>query len=89
MLVHNECDIEGGGHGSDKHKDAIDGKIEELSQNPNCTNIWGNRALSTAGWNGKQRPDIIALFQKGEKKIYQIFEYASESQANGKKKRFT
>lgn len=41
VLVHNECAIEGGGHGSDKHKDAIDSKIEELSQDPNCTNIWG------------------------------------------------
>lgn len=85
VLVHNECDIEGGGHGSDKHKDAIDRKIEELSKDPNCTNIWGNRALNTAGLNGKQRPDIIALFKKGEKIIYQIFEYASESQAIGKK----
>ena len=87
VLVHNECDIEGGGHGSDKHKDAIDSKIEELSKDPNCTNIWGNRALNTAGLNGKQRPDIIALFKKGGKIIYQIFEYASESQADGKKRR--
>lgn len=42
--------------------------------------------MNTAGLNGKQRPDIIALFKEGEKTIYKIFEYASESQANGKKR---
>lgn len=86
VLVHNDCEIVGAGHGSKEHKDAIDKKIKELESNPNCINIWGNRALDTAGLNGKQRPDIIALLQIGEKKIYQIFEYASESQAKGQKK---
>lgn len=86
VLVHNECNIIGGGHGSNQHRDAINSKITELAIDPDCTDIWKNRALNTVGLKEKQRPDIIALFKINEKTIYRIFEYDSKSQADGKQR---
>ena len=85
VLVHNECKVEGGGHGANQHhKDTINAKIEELKKQDDVVAIWGNRALNTAGLKGRQQPDITVLrINAKNQKIYQIFEYASPSQANG------
>ena len=85
VLVHNDCTVEGGGHGANQHhKDTINAKIEELKKQDDVVAIWGNRALNTAGLKGRQQPDITVLrINAKNQKIYQIFEYASPSQANG------
>ena len=80
VLVHNECKRLGGGHGRDIHKERIDRFIEALEKSDNYTEIYGNRALKTAGLVGSQRPDVIALGKDG---IYHIWEFASKSQASG------
>ena len=79
-LVHNTCEVEGGGHGSDQHKKAIDDKIKELTNSGKYENVYGNRALNTAGLTGSKRPDIIALTKDGK---LEVWEYASKSQASG------
>ena len=80
LLVHNTCDVYGSGHGSEVHSNRIDKKIAELTASGKYIEIYGNRALKTAGLNGSQRPDIIAKSQAGH---YEIWEFASRSQASG------
>ena len=80
VLVHNNCQQTGGGHGNTVHADRIDKKILELKNSGNYTHVFGNRSLNTAGLNGSQRPDIIAVAKNG---LYEIWEYASPSQATG------
>lgn len=92
-MVHNQCtNVEGSGHGQEpKHKDTIDATMDDFAQFGYGTNgiggdydaIYGNRALSTAGLNGSQRPDIITVRTENGKTIYDIYEFASPSQHNG------
>lgn len=78
--------IVGGGHGPNKiHKDAINKKINDMANSGEYDVIYGNRALSTAGFVGSQRPDIIAVKCDGDKIIVDVFEFASPSQASGSK----
>ena len=80
VLVHNTCQQIGKGHGNPVHRQRIDDKIQELVNSGNYTKVYGNRSLKTAGLNGTQRPDIIAI---GKNKIVEIWEFASPSQATG------
>ena len=80
VLVHNACKVEGSGHGHDIHKQKIDDMISKLEESGDYVEIYGNRSLKTAGLNGTQRPDIIAKTKEG---LYEIWEFASPSQANG------
>ncbi len=76
----NECTIVGGGHGNPIHFERIEAQISELASSGNYVEIYGNRALSTAGLIGNQRPDIIAKTIDGR---FEIWEFASKSQAGG------
>ena len=80
VLVHNTCNRYGGEHGNDIHKERIKAKLNELENSGLYSDIYGNRSLNTAGLNGNQRPDIIA---KGTSGIYEVWEFASPSQASG------
>ena len=80
VLVHNTCNRYGGEHGNDIHKERIKAKLNELENFGLYSDIYGNRSLNTAGLNGNQRPDIIA---KGTSGIYEVWEFASPSQASG------
>ena len=80
VLVHNTCNRYGGEHGNDIHKERIKAKLDELENSGLYSDIYGNRSLNTAGLNGNQRPDIIA---KGTSGIYEVWEFASPSQASG------
>lgn len=62
------------------HKERIEQKIDALQKSGEYTEIYGNRSLNTAGLNGKQRPDIIAKNISG---TYEVWEFASPSQASG------
>ena len=84
VLVHNKCQPTGEGHGCKEHKDAIDDKIAELCKEDDVVEVYGNRALKTAGLNGNQRPDIIVVRKNGDTYTYEIYEYASPSQEKGK-----
>ena len=70
----------GGGHGSAIHSERIDVKIAEFNSSGLYSTIYGNRALSTAGLIGNQRPDIIAIRFDGS---VEVWEFASASQAGG------
>ena len=93
VLVHNECtNVHGSGHGQNpKHKDTIDATMDDFAQFGYGTNgkggdydaIYGNKALSTAGLKGSQRPDIITVRTENGKTIYDIYEFASPSQYTG------
>ena len=93
ILVHNRCgDVQGGGHGkSPTHKNSIDGLIDDMPANGygiddvnlDYDTIYGNKALSTAGLSGSQRPDIITVRTENGITIYDIYEFASPSQSNG------
>ena len=80
VLVHNTCNRYGREHGNDIHKERIKAKLDELENSGLYSDIYGNRSLNTAGLNGNQRPDIIA---KGTSGIYEVWEFASPSQASG------
>ena len=80
VIVHNTCNRYGGEHGNDIHKERIKAKLNELENSGLYSDIYGNRSLNTAGLNGNQRPDIIA---KGTSGIYEVWEFASPSQASG------
>ena len=80
VLVHNTCEKYGQGHGNKIHAKRIDDKLTELQKSGQYTEVYGNRSLNTAGLNGNQRPDIIA---KGTSGIYEVWEFASPSQASG------
>lgn len=80
VLKRGKTIISGSGHGSIPHRNAIDAKISELESTRNYSNIYGNRSLNTAGLQGSQRPDIIAKTWDG---TYEVWEYASASQASG------
>ena len=93
VLVHNKCtNVHGSGHGQNpKHKDTIDATMDDFAQFGYGTNgkggdydaIYGNKALSTAGLKGSQRPDIITVRTENGKTIYDIYEFASPSQYTG------
>ncbi|MFR1184310.1 MAG: polymorphic toxin-type HINT domain-containing protein [Ruminococcus sp.] len=93
VLVHNKCtNVQGSGHGQNpKHKDTIDATMDDFAQFGYGTNgkggdydaIYGNKALSTAGLKGSQRPDIITVRTENGKTIYDIYEFASPSQYTG------
>ena len=93
VLVHNKCtNVQGFGHGQNpKHKDTIDATMDDFAQFGYGTNgkggdydaIYGNKALSTAGLKGSQRPDIITVRTENGKTIYDIYEFASPSQYTG------
>ena len=70
----------GSGHGSPTHSARINSTMDSLVNSGNCKAVYGNRALSTAGLNGSQRPDIIAIYNDG---TCEIWEFASKSQATG------
>ena len=80
VLVHNLCKTVGSGHGNAVHKGRIDEMIKQLESSGRYTEIYGNRALKTAGLNGKLRPDIIAKTVNGS---FEFWEFASPSQASG------
>ena len=93
ILVHNQCtNVQGSGHGQEpKHKDTIDATMDDFAKYGYGTNgvggdydaIYGNKALSTAGLKGSQRPDIITVRTENGKTIYDIYEFASPSQYTG------
>lgn len=72
--------VNGSGHGSPAHSSRINSHISKLVNSGNYSEVYGNRALSTAGLNGSQRPDIIAIGRDG---VVEVWEYASMSQATG------
>ena len=80
VLVHNGCSKIGGGHGSPTHASRIDDMMDSLINSGKYSEVYGNRALSTAGLTGSQRPDIIAKRLDG---VYEVWEFASKSQARG------
>lgn len=70
----------GGGHGNPTHKKRIENHMDELQASGQYSQIYGNRALSTAGQVGNQRPDVIGIKQDG---TVEVWEFASPSQATG------
>ena len=76
----NNCVRSGTGHGNPSHKANIDQHLDELANSGDYQKVFGNRSLNTAGLNGNQRPDIIAIHNDGS---VDIWEYASPSQATG------
>ena len=76
ILVHNACLKIGSGHGEITHKTRIDNFMLELENSGDYSKIYGNRSLSTAGLNGSQRPDVIAIHNDG---TYHVWEFASKS----------
>ena len=76
----SECTVIGGGHGNPAHAGYINNMINDLASSGNYRIIYGNRSLSTAGLNGLQRPDIIAVHYDGH---IEVWEVASPSQSMG------
>ena len=76
----SNCERVGGGHGNPVHRERIDSFMDELAESGDYQTVYGNRALSTAGLEGSQRPDVIAVRNDGS---YEIWEFASPSQACG------
>ena len=70
----------GGGHGNPVHSERINSFMDDLVASGDYQVVYGNRALSTAGLEGSQRPDVIAIHNDGS---YEIWEFASPSQAFG------
>ena len=58
-------------------------EVNKLASTGNYSKIYINRSLKTAGFNGTQKPDIIAVGVDG--KVH-IIEIASPSQLSGKPK---
>ena len=54
--------------------------MDSLVKSGKYSEVYGNRALSTAGLKGSQRPDIIAKKLDGS---FEVWEFASKSQAGG------
>jgi|GEM_PF-6899955 len=79
--IQNTTKVVGGGHGQNAtHKSGIDSYIDELAESGKYKQIYGDRALSTAGLNGRQRPDILAQRMDD---MWELFEFASPSQSGG------
>ena len=70
----------GGGHGNAIHSERIENHMDNLEQSGDYSTIYGNRSLKTAGLEGNQRPDVIAIRNDGR---VEVWEFASPSQAFG------
>ena len=62
------------------HSGRIEQAMGEMANSGNYSEIYGNRAMDTAGLNGSWRPDISAKGTNGE---WRIIEFASPSQRCG------
>ena len=77
----SKTEIIGKPHASAQHQAFTMDEVNKLASTGNYSKIYINRSLKTAGFNGTQKPDIIAVGVDG--KVH-IIEIASPSQLSGK-----
>ena len=77
----SKTEIIGKPHASAQHQTFTMDEVNKLAATGNYSKIYMNRSLKTAGFNGSQQPDIIAVGVDG--KVH-IIEIASPSQLSGK-----
>ncbi|WP_003514063.1 HINT domain-containing protein [Acetivibrio thermocellus] len=92
VLVHNankyvkgtsKTEIIGKPHASAQHQAFTMDEVNKLSSTGEFSKIYINKSLKTAGFNGTQKPDIIAVGKNGNGHIVEI---AGPSQLSGKPK---
>jgi len=74
-------EIIGKPHASTQHQNYTMNEVNKLSSTGEFPKIYINTSLKTAGFNGTQKPDIIAVGKNGNEHIVEI---ASPSQLSGK-----
>jgi len=79
----SKTEIIGKPHASAQHQAFTMDEVNKLSSTGEFSKIYINKSLKTAGFNGTQKPDIIAVGKNGNGHIIEI---ASPSQLSGKPK---
>ena len=75
-------EIIGKPHASTQHQNYTMNEVNKLSSTGEFSKIYINKSLKTAGFNGTQKPDRIAVGKNGNGHIIEI---ASPSQLSGKR----
>jgi len=78
----SKTEIIGKPHASAQHQAFTMDEVNKLSSTGEFSKIYINKSLKTAGFNGTQKPDIIAVGKNGNGHIIEI---ASPSQLSGKR----